>query len=115
MEHEMKLQPTFFDKIKAGTKIYEVRLFDEKRQKIKVGDTIIFKKEPSLSESLCVQVLDLLTFDSFEALTKTLPLKSVGFDGMQTQDALKIYHSFYSEADEQKFGAIAIKIKVKAN
>ena len=46
MEHEMKLQPEYFDFILNGTKRIEIRLNDEKRQQIKIGDTIKFSKEP---------------------------------------------------------------------
>ena len=40
----MKLDASFFDKMKARKKIYEVRLYDEKRQSVSVGDKIIFKR-----------------------------------------------------------------------
>ena len=41
MEHILKLQPKYFEYIKNGTKRIELRLYDEKRQKIAIGDTII--------------------------------------------------------------------------
>lgn len=41
MIHLMKLQPSPFEKIKDGTKTIEMRLFDDKRRKIQIGDTII--------------------------------------------------------------------------
>ena len=40
MHHEMSLWPGPFAKIADGTKRYELRLHDEKRRLIKVGDTI---------------------------------------------------------------------------
>lgn len=46
MEHEMKLQPEYYNFILNGTKRIEIRLFDEKRQQIKIGDTIKILKEP---------------------------------------------------------------------
>jgi ASC-1-like (ASCH) protein len=42
MEHILKLKPKYFNYINKGTKIIELRLYDEKRQKISIGDTIIF-------------------------------------------------------------------------
>ena len=42
--HSMRLQEKFFNYIKYGTKRIELRLFDEKRQAIQVGDEIIFAK-----------------------------------------------------------------------
>lgn len=49
MNYEMKLRAIYFDKIKSGEKIYEIRLNDERRKDLKVGDTIVFKKEPELN------------------------------------------------------------------
>ena len=40
MKHEMGLQPKYFGYIKNGTKRIGLRLFDEKRQKVRLGDTI---------------------------------------------------------------------------
>ena len=42
MLHKMKLNESPFNRMKKGTKTIEFRLFDEKRQKIKVGDKIEF-------------------------------------------------------------------------
>ena len=42
MNHKMKLQPKYYDFILNGTKRIEIRLNDEKRKTIKVGDTITF-------------------------------------------------------------------------
>ena len=42
MLHKMKLNESPFERIKNGTKTIEFRLYDEKRQKINIGDTIIF-------------------------------------------------------------------------
>ena len=40
MIHRMKLNESPFERIKNGTKTIEFRLYDEKRQQIKVGDKI---------------------------------------------------------------------------
>ena len=42
MLHCMKLNRDPFEKIKSGSKTIEMRLFDEKRQRISVGDFIEF-------------------------------------------------------------------------
>ena len=63
--HELKLQPKYYDYILNGTKRIELRLFDEKRQLIKVGDKIKFLKESNLDESFEVLVVGLLRYNSF--------------------------------------------------
>ncbi len=40
--HTMRLWPNPFKKIKNGTKVYELRLNDEKRQLLKINDRIVF-------------------------------------------------------------------------
>ena len=42
--HLMNLQPKYFDFIKDGTKRIELRLYDEKRRQIQLGDIIEFSK-----------------------------------------------------------------------
>ena len=42
MLHEMKLQNGPFNSIKNGKKTIELRLYDEKRQKVKIRDKIEF-------------------------------------------------------------------------
>ena len=58
MKHEMKLQQKYYDFIKRGTKRIEIRLFDEKRQKIKIGDTIKFLKEDNQDDHSRLKLLD---------------------------------------------------------
>ena len=57
MTHEMNLQDKYFDFILNGTKRIELRLNDEKRQQIKIGDTIIFHNEQG--ETFSAEVKDL--------------------------------------------------------
>mgnify|MGYP001642373722 CR=1 FL=1 len=52
MLHEMKLQAEYYNFILNGTKRIEIRLNDEKRQKIKIGDSIKFHKNFSGKSSL---------------------------------------------------------------
>ena len=58
MLHEMKLQAEYYNFILNGTKRIEIRLNDEKRQKIKIGDSIKFLKEPELKESFNAKVIN---------------------------------------------------------
>lgn len=113
MTHTMNLQTIYFEKIKNGTKIFEIRLNDEKRQKIKIGDCIIFANLADNSQTFKVVVEDLLHFNSFKQMTRSLPLKQVGFDGLTVSEVEKIYHEFYSTENEKQYGVLAIKVKLK--
>ena len=72
MIHKMKLNEEPFERIKNGTKTIEFRLYDEKRQQVKIGDKIEFSKLPDLQEKLIVDVIDLYREDTFENLFRKL-------------------------------------------
>ena len=108
----MKLRPEFFEQVRSGKKIYEIRLNDEKRQKIIVGDTIIFKKEPELLDGVIVKVVDIKRFESFEQMAQTLSLASVGFEGKNASYVSRFYNKIYPKADEKHYGVVAFKIEL---
>lgn len=64
--HKMNLQPKYFDFIKDRTKRIELRLYDEKRQSIQLGDIIEFAK--SEDEKFKAEVIGLLRYKSFADL-----------------------------------------------
>ena len=108
--HEMTLRPEPFAKIKSGAKTIELRLYDEKRQKIQVGDVIIFTSTES-GEQIRSIVKKLHRFDSFEALYKNLPLLKCGYtaedvDRAQPSDM----ETYYSAEEQQKYGVIGIEL-----
>ena len=68
MEHNMHLYQSPFEKIKNGSKTIEIRLNDEKRRKISVGDYIKFTKLPNEDEQILVKVIALYPYATFEEL-----------------------------------------------
>ena len=70
--HEMNLHPAPFEMIQCGKKTIELRLYDEKRRKINIGDRIVFTNTKS-GETLDVEVVKLHIFKSFEELYSSLP------------------------------------------
>lgn len=113
MTHEIKIQPEYYEKIKQGTKIYEVRLFDEKRQAYRIGDTLIVKKEPELMESICVTITDLIHFKTFTDMAKKITPAEIGFNNTNSiQEIVDVYHKFYTESQETSLGVLAIKVQI---
>ncbi len=110
-EHIMGLNPAPMKSIREGTKTIELRLYDEKRQKISVGDTIKFVNTDDLTDVLCVKVKDLYVFQSFDELYKTLPLSECGYTeeniGNASPEDMKVY---YSAEKQKQYGVVGIKI-----
>ena len=107
MLHKMKLNEDPFEMIKSGEKTVEFRLFDEKRQQIKVGDQIEFSKLPDLTEKLLVEVVDLYREDTFEKLFRKL-YSNENEIAEKTASMYKIY----SPEKEKEYGVLGIKISI---
>ena len=112
MTHELKLQPEYYNFILNGTKRIEIRLYDEKRQKIKVGDTIKFLKEPELKESFEVKVVELLRYNSFEDLFKDYDISVLADKSMTKEELLKDLETFYTKEKQQEYGVLGIRIEL---
>ena len=110
MTHFMQLQPSPFEMIRNGTKTIELRLYDEKRRKIRIGDTISFTNTES-KEVLNVTVLELSVFDSFETLYRQLPLSVCGYTEEELDTASPDdMNAYYSREMQQKYGVVGIRI-----
>ena len=106
----MNLQPKYFDFIKDGTKRIELRLYDEKRQSIQLGDIIEFAK--SEDEKFKAEVIGLLRYDSFADLFEDFDISILADASMTKQELLEVLGEFYSEEKQAEFGVIGIRIKL---
>lgn len=109
MKHEMKLNNGPFDSIKNGTKTIEMRLNDEKRQKLKVGDLIEFTNRAT-NEKISVRIKNLFKYDNFEELYKHFDKRELGYDDNDTID-YKDMEKYYSKEEQNKYGVVGIEIR----
>ena len=106
----MNLQPKYFDFIKDGTKRIELRLYDEKRRSIQLGDIIEFAK--SDDEKFKAEVVGLLRYNSFADLFEDFDISILADSSMTKQELLEVLGEFYSEEKQAEFGVIGIRIKL---
>ena len=95
--------------IKSGEKIYELRLYDEKRQKIERGDYIVFTAENG--ERLTAKVTDILRFNDFVKLYAALPKTQIGYKPNEIADPEDMAQ-YYAENEIKKYGVVALKIEL---
>lgn len=112
MVHEMKLQPKYYNYILNGSKRIELRLNDEKRQIIKLGDKIKFLKEPNLNESFEVKVIELIKYNSFIDLFNDYDISILSDKSMSKEELLKDLEKFYTKEKQEKYGVVGIKIEL---
>lgn len=111
MEHILNLKPRYFDYINKGTKKIELRLYDEKRQKIAIGDTIIFQKEPELEIIMKVKVIGLLRYSTFEELFKDFDIAILADKSMTKKELLNVLETFYTLEEQKKYDVIGIRVE----
>lgn len=113
MKHIMKLHPAPFRLIEQGIKTIELRLNDEKRQKIQVGDEIEFVNTDDSSLTLLSRVTALHRFSSFAQLYKSLPLLQCGYTHQDVAAARpEDMDVYYSKERQAKYGVLGIEIKL---
>ena len=111
MLHQMKLKASPFSKIQNGSKTIELRLNDEKRQQVQVGDFIEFTQIDDASQKLTVRVTALHHFDSFAELYAALPKEKLGYAPDETPDPdhMDVY---YSRDKQEKYGVLGIELRL---
>lgn len=109
----MNLHDEPFEMINSGKKIYELRLYDEKRRNIKVGDEIVFTRSRGGDETILCLVVGLHLFPSFTELYASLPLLKCGYteEDIATADPSDM-DIYYSKEKQASYGVVAIEIKV---
>lgn len=113
MIYHMKLNSEPFYSIQNRTKTYELRLFDEKRQQLSIGDQIQFENTEQPQEELLVDIIGLHQFVSFDELYSELPLLECGY----TSDSIVEAASsdmlvYYSKSQQEKYGVVAIEVNL---
>lgn len=109
MLHKMKLWNSPFKTIKEGKKDIELRLNDEKRQMIKIGDIILFTNNQTKEEIQCL-VTNLYYSKSFEELY--LQFDKVRFGYQEDEEAsYKDMEKYYLKNEIKKYGVVGIEIK----
>lgn len=108
--HEMNLQDTYYKYIDNGTKRIELRVNDEKRRKIKIGDTITFTNLTT-NEKLLVRVVDLLYYDNFEKLIDDNDIAVLADKSITKEELLNILSEFYTKEEQEEYGVVGIKIE----
>lgn len=109
MIHEMRLHKEPFEKIKQGTKTIEIRLYDEKRQLVKVGDKIDFISREN-GEIFSTQVIALHFFPTFSDLYKHFDKISLGYNENETANPNDMT-KYYTKEEQDKYGVVGIEIK----
>ena len=110
MEHEMKLWRESFLSVFEGRKTVEMRLFDEKRARIALGDTIVFRESGGTGEVRC-SVVGLCRYPDFETLYRHHDPVSIGYAPGERASASDML-AYYSREDIERYGVLGICVQL---
>ncbi len=110
MKHEMKLHNEPFNSIKNKTKTIEMRLNDEKRQKIKVQDIIIFTNTKTFEQLVC-EVVNIYKYQDFNELYKNHNKIAIGYQKEEAANPIDM-EKYYNPNDIKTYGVVGIEIKI---
>ena len=113
MLHQMKLEPVPFGQIRSGSKTIEIRLRDEKRQQVQVGDFIEFSCTDAPENKLQTRVTALHPFGSFAELFAVLPKEKLGYAPDESPDPA-VMNQYYSAEKQAQYGALGIELSCTA-
>lgn len=91
----------------------EMRLFDEKRAKIQIGDEIEFGVSgEDDSEVIRTRVIGLLRYRSFEDLVGDFPIEMLADTEMTKAELIEDLNKFYSKEMQEKYGVVGIRFEL---
>ena len=108
--HQLKLATEPFNAIISGNKTIESRLYDTKRQKIQIGDRIIFTNRDNSEQTVTTEVVGLLRYATFRDLFSHNNPRKFGGDNVEWLE--NQISEFYSIEDQKIYGVIGIEFRV---
>lgn len=108
----MSVRHKYFESIKSGHKDIELRAYDEKRRRMKVGDKFLLFDAENPDQSIICEVLNMHVAPDFESLFKKIDIKRSGFkDIAELVDTITKFAAREELAREQVVGMEIKRIK----
>lgn len=111
MLHKMNLWDDSFQKVKDKTKTVEMRLCDEKRSLISVGDTIEFTNTKNGEILECI-VINIYKYISFDELYKHHDKISIGYSENEIANPTDML-AYYSNEKIEQYGVLGIEVRIR--
>ena len=105
----MSVRNKYFEMIKSGRKDIELRAYDEKRKRIKIGDKFLLFDAENPDQFIVCQVLNMHVAPDFESLFKKIDIKRAGFDDLS--ELMDVITKFISREELTREQVVGMEIK----
>ncbi len=110
MVFESRLHDEPFKLIKLGSKTIELRVYDEKRREMQVGDYLYFTNRVT-GEKIKTKIVALHIYKSFDELYHDYDKVSLGYRIDEAADP-KDMEIYYPRDEQEKYGVVGIEIEL---
>lgn len=108
-----QLPNPWFEYLYNGIKKWDIKLKKDDWNKVEVGQNIMYNGEINgYAKICCTKIIKIERYSNFLELIKKIPLNDIYPYISLEEDAISLFHTWYKEEDENKYGIIAIKIKL---
>ena len=107
--HTLHMDYEPFAALAAGTKTIESRLYDEKRRRIEIGDTLVFVNRANNRE-VDAKVVSLLRYQTFHELFTHNDIAKFGHSSVEWLE--NQIGTFYSFEDQEQYGVLGIEFSL---
>ena len=107
----MELQNAYYNYMLKGTKRIELRLYDEKRKNIKIGDIITITNAQK-NEEFEVKVVGLLQYSSFKEMFNDFDIEILADKSMTKEELMNELEKFYPIEKQKQYNVLGIRVEL---
>ena len=107
----MELQNAYYNYMLKGTKRIELRLYDEKRKNIKIGDIITITNAQT-NDEFEVKVVGLLQYSSFKEMFNDFDIEILADKSMTKEELMNELEKFYPIEKQKQYNVLGIRVEL---
>ena len=111
-KYNVKLMTKYFDYIKKGSKRIELRLNDEKRKGLKIGDEIVFEELNENPRYLKAKEVALYYENHFDKIIDKFNIELFADKNTTKEELISILNENYPIEEQNKYGVIGIRLEL---
>lgn len=111
---EYRINEDVYDWIKKGTKRIEIRLYNEKAQKINIGDTITFTTLET-KKTIEVKVTALLRYANILDLCKDFSMNLIANEAITEIEIKQLLEDIFGKEEVEKHDILGIKFELNGD
>ena len=106
----MSLRPEYYEMVRSGEKDIELRLYDEKRRRMRNGDMLLIYNAQNRNDYIRAKIVRLHIAKSFADLATKISMPRTGFASLNA--LMSAISKFYDAEIESKYGIVGIELEV---